>query len=254
MKLQDLFKIYPTTAQVVLKFSNNNDRLIVPADMDINSKFIRSSKRRLDEEFFMDGIIQDDVIIHTSNTGTLVHETCDGYVFRTHVKDKCDYFLFVILNEKYRMLENLRKKSYKSIKTESDRQLTLNSITKPNADREMSVCGGYVDGEYYFSATSPLFVDKETYQSPLVPYTSTHDYIGQYMGVCYALKIALKYADRLDKVKIYADKSLRYADGVYKLPLKQWRPFNAECKAYADTMLQLKDELSKKGVSICFMK
>lgn len=253
MKLQNVFTQYPLTSQVVLKFSNNNDRLIVPSDMDVNSKFIRSSKRRLGEDFVFDGIIQGDVVVHGTNA-QLGNETCDGHVYRTHVKDKCDYFLFVITNEKYVLLENLRKKSYSSLRTNSNRQLTLNSITKPNADREMSICGGYDDGFYYFSATSPLFKDNATYQSMAVEYHTNHEYIGQYLGVCFGLKTALVHADKLDKVKVYSDKSLRYADGVYKLPLGNWRPFNQECQSYIDTITALKEELAKKGVSICFMK
>lgn len=250
MKLLDIYNQYPTKTQVYLKFSNNNDRLITPGDMDPNSKFVRASKRRLGEDFVFDGVIQGDVIIH-GTSAQFQSTKCDGHLYRTVTKGKTDYFLFIITNDEYKFLESLKKKSYKIVRQNSNRQLTLNSITEPNKDREISLVGTYDNGEYYFMMKSPLF-SVPIYESTHIPYNQ-RDYVGQYLGVIYGLKTALKYAaGKIDVVKIYRESNLKYSDGVYKLPLKKWKPFNTECQSYANEMIRLKEELAKVGISVVF--
>lgn len=254
MTIPELFVHYHVTAnnpiQMVLKFVNNNDRLILPTDMDPNSKFMRASKRRLGEDFVFDGIIQGDVIINGTEKN-LGNTPADGYVYRTHTPNKNDYFLFI--SENFKLLENIKKKSYKSVQQKSNQQLTLNSITEPNKDRELSIVGGCCGNDYWFCMSSPLFSVKE-YKSQVLQNTTGYEYAGQYMGVVYALKTALNYCDKIDVIKIYRDTSIRNCDGVFKLPLGEWKPFNKTGQAYIDEMHRLKKAFQEKGISICFKK
>lgn len=254
MKLQNIFTKYPVNSQVVLKFSNDNDVLITADMMDENSKFIRNSKRRLDEEFVFDGIIQGETMIHGDES--LALNECDGYMYRTFVKGKCNYFLFIITNSKYMMLENIKRKSYKACRKESDEAILRQATTAPNVEH---VADLYVTHDrvgvqtlYSFEMKSPLF--RHALLSDEIEYVSNNEYVGQYMAVIYGLRTVLNNAEMFHKVRIYPDKEKRYAAGVYQLPLGKWRPFNQECATYARMMLELKDQLAQKGVSICFMK
>ena len=251
MTIAELMKKYSDTAsgpiQMVLKFSNNNDRLICAADMDANSKFIRASKRRLAEDFLFDGVIQKDgAIIHGSED--LISDETVGCVYRTRTC-KNDYFLYV--SEDFKLLESVRRRSYSSIKKESNRQLTLNSVAEPNKSRELSIVAGYSGADYWFCMSSPLFTVKE-FKSPMQKNDTGYDYVGQYMGIILALKTALRYMDKLDVIKIYRDSSLKYSDGVFKLPLKKWSPFNKCCAQYVNEITSLKDRFQSGGVSLCF--
>lgn len=257
MRLQNVFENYPINSQVVLKFSNDNDVLITPEMMDENSKFIRNSKRRLDEEFIFDGIIQGDAMIHGSDD-TLANSECDGYMYRTFVKGKCNYFLFIITNEKYRLLENIKRKSYKACKRESDEAILTQARVAPNVEHVVDLYpthdGTAAGHTYWFSMESPMFRKGCCLISDDIVYDSRNIYVGQYMATIYGLRTVLKNADKISKVRIHADMTKQYGAGVYNLPLGKWRPFNQECSTYARMMNELKEELGKKGVSICFMK
>lgn len=256
MRLQNIFEKYPLTSQVVLKFSNDNDVLITADMMDENSKFIRMSRRRLDEEFVFDGIIQGDVMMHGDES--LAANECDGHMYRTFCKGKCNYFLFIITNEKYRLLENIKRKSYKTCRKESDEAILRQAAqtTEPNVEHvaDLYVTHDRADEQttYSFEMNSPLF--RHSLLSDEIEYISRNEYVGQYMAVIYGLRVVLNNADMFHKIRIHPDTDKKYAAGVYNLPLGKWKPFNQECATYAKMMNELKDQLGKKGVSICFMK
>lgn len=233
--------------QMLVKFSNNPDRIVCEADLEPNSKFVRASKRLLGESFEDDGFIVGGEIVR----GDVDAADVDGYAFRTWTKGKHNqYLLYVSSNFQY--VENIRKKSYSSLKKESDasRQLSVNDVTDPNPDRVVSIIGTGYGREYGFRMRSHMF--HEDYVSKAYQNDTGLDYVAQYMGVVLGLKTVLNNADQIDVVKIYADTSKKYGSGVYKLPLKKWIPYNRHCRAYVDEMFALKEKLAEKGVSICF--
>lgn len=257
MNLMELMRKYfgeNNKYQMVLKYTSEQT-LITPADMDMNSKFVRRSRRRLnaDEIFYFDGIIQNSNIIYGDES--LLDSNPEGYVYRTKsdVK-KNDYFLFISTD--YELLNVVQKKTYNKMRKERDTQLTMNTLIPPNKDREMSICGFFDDESWWFSASSPLFNGGPGYY-----YTSQehingvrYPWVGQYKAIVYGLNVALKYTDKLDKVYVLYNPEYRNSEGIYKIPMGQWKPYGQDMQEYKRLMLELKDKFAAAGVSILFKK
>lgn len=232
--------------QMVLKFSNDADVVITGADMEQNSKFIRRSKRRLGESFELAGYLVDGEIVDEYQAGC-------GEFWRTYTKGKCDYFLYV--SNDFQLIENVKRRSYKKDKERTDEtihQVSYKDIIPPDVEKVVDL---YVthDGRFYsFEMESPLFRKGEKVASDKREYKTSNLYVGQYMATIYGLRTVLKNSSMFDKVRIHPDNSLQYAAGVYKLPMKKWRPFNKECQSYVDEFLRLKEELALNNVSIVF--
>lgn len=228
--------------QMVLKFSNDNAVVISGIDLEENSKFVRRSKRRLGEEFELAGYIVDGEIVEEYQPGC-------GEFWRTYCKGKCNYFLYV--GRDFDFVENVKRRSYK--KDDKATQITINSLTKPDVERVIDVLGLCNQTQYWCKLDSPMFKDSAVI-SERHDTCSRNYYVGQYMGVILALRTVLQYAGSVDKVRVFADKSIKYSAGVYNLPLGKWKPFNKECQTYRDMMIELKDKMAQAGISIVFMQ
>lgn len=290
MKLRDLYNIIPEAKYAILNFSNNSVVTINKADVeDDNSSFVRRSKRRLDETFNFYGIIQGDKIIY-GTSGKFKETDYDGLVYRTFYP-KCakhNYFLFVmtgdcqyineVMRKGYRRINKefnayMEKLEEESVKEWREMNEDMNNLPetcfsangvpiidinaedeiKPNRKVDLYVTHGVINGNqvWQYKLVSPQFTHE--FKSKCYPYNG-REYVGQYMATTNGLNKILTNADKFNKVRIHADWSKRYADGIYKLPLGKWKPFNDECRAYVNTMLYLKNSLAKKGVAVCFAR
>ena len=92
-----------------------------------------------------------------------------------------------------------------------------------------------------------------TYHSQMYENTMPHSYLGYLAGTLVGLNMAKKYADRINEVRVFHPDD-EWAQGIYKFPLKQWKPKNNYTIDYVSKVDILKKELQDLGISICFMK
>lgn len=247
MLLQDVFNQFQDN-QLILSLSNNNDVLITSDCFNTQSKFYRRSKVRLGVDFHYVGYISNNVFVRLND----INNAPSGSVliFRTYRgNNKSDYALYIF--SEYKMLEHYKKQlSYKRIMNQSDKQLTMNSITKPIPDNVLDVCSYVCPDKTYYVSYKNHSLKSGLYYSPLYTNDMAYNYLGYYAGVIIGLQVAKKYADRINLVRISADTNMK---GIYKFPLKEWKPVNPYMIDYTNRVLKLKHDLELLGVSIQWM-
>lgn len=249
MTIQEIYNIY-NNQQLVLSLSNNNDVLITGDCFDTQSKFYRRSKVRLGVDFHYVGYISNNVFVRLNDINNAPSNSI--LIFRTYrgIK-KSDYALYVFTGE-YKMLEHYKKQvSYKRIMNQSNKQMTLNSITKPIPDKTLDICAYVCPDRTYYASYKNNGLKSGLYHSQLYSNDMAYNYLGYYAGVIIGLKMAKKYADRINLVRISADTNMQ---GIYRFPLKEWTPVNPYMVDYTNRVLALKHDLELLGVSIQWMK
>ncbi len=115
MKMQEMYELN-SRFQVVLSFSNNEWVLLSAACFEDNSEFIRRSRVRLEQDFY------------------LVESTDERSVYRTYRgAGLCDYVAYVNKGD-YMVLEHFRKhmERSKTLRKTADRQKSVKNDTPPN--------------------------------------------------------------------------------------------------------------------------
>lgn len=252
MKLQELFNSHKG-CQVVLSFSNNNEVLITDESFNPKSKFVRRSKIRLEMDFCVSGVIKGETLIHV--TEGALPKRYDVLIYRTYRgAGKTDYVVYVYTKE-YKFLENIKRKvSHSRVVAQTDKHLTLNSITEPMPDKVLDICPHIdpKDNTYWVSYRHNDF-KSWVYNSPTYESTYPHSYICYLSGVIIGLTIAKKYPDKITQVRVFHPDDTM-AKGIYMFALRRWKPKNEYTIGYTNSVNMLKKELQDLGISVCFME
>lgn len=218
--------------QCVLKFSSDTDVVITNADMEDGSRFIRHSKRRLDELFYMvnDEFNKDFTIFETRNQ-----------------EKKNQYYLIVgtdfdLIMTKYKSYGSVKKKVQEKHKEREEQQPVV------NANHEMHIKGCRY--EMIKSYGCNLVMDGVTFDSaPIKTHVMPWKY--QFLGILYGLELVLQKVPNVEKIYIHPIVG-RNMQGVYNIPLGKWPAYGKDMEHYRDKMLAYRDKFAEKGVSIIF--
>lgn len=249
MLLQDVFNQYVNDqAQVVLSFSNNDEVLVTKDSFDTNSKFYRSSKVRLGVDFVLSGIIKGETFIRT-NIIPKNHD--EAIIYRTYRgKGKTDYILYIYKGE-YKLLNKYKKAvSYKRVIAQTEKQLTFNDVTVPNADKVLHITPHIHKMQYWVAFENRDF-HVGIYNTKMYDNTMSYDYLGYMAATLLGLNIAKRYCDRINMVEIHVPND-QLAQGVSAFPTKKWVAKKTYTKQYVEQFDMLKKQLQCVGISICF--
>ena len=221
--------------QCVLKFSTDTDVVITDADMEPDSKFIRNSKRRLDESFFMASSEFDK----------------EFTIFETRNPDKKNqYYLvvgtdFELIMTKYKSYGSIKKKVQeehdKHDRQEQEKKEVINTCT-----HEMHIKGIAYDGAY----GCHLSMDDIVFNSTPIECDKT-PWKYQFFGILRGLKLVLEQVQSVEKIYIHPIEG-KNMHGVYKIPLGKWPAYGKDMEYYKNSMLAYRDKFAEKGVSLIF--